>query len=75
MNEENLMRQMQEFKLLDEQRKKKITRYRDEGDKQIKNYRSMVDALKGKVSSTKHEMETKFREKEINYLRTIEGLK
>jgi hypothetical protein len=32
-NEENLLKQMHEFKHLDEVRKKRITRYKEEGDK------------------------------------------
>lgn len=39
---------MQEFKQLDEVRKRKITRYKEEADKQIDQYRQMVDILKSK---------------------------
>lgn len=35
----------------------------------------MVDILKGKVSNTKSEMETRFKEKENKYLTTIEQMK
>lgn len=32
-NEENLMKQMQEFKFLDEKHRRRITRYREDNDK------------------------------------------
>lgn len=37
---------MQEFKHLDEVRRKRITRYKEDGDKQIIKYKQLVEFLK-----------------------------
>jgi uncharacterized protein YllA (UPF0747 family) len=66
--EENLMKQMQEFKQLDELRKRKITRYKEEADHQIDQYKQMVDILKAKGAK----QETNTREAE--YQSTIQTL-
>jgi hypothetical protein len=38
-NEENIQKSMQEFKVLDESRRKKITRYKEENEKTISTYK------------------------------------
>ena len=48
-------------------RKHKITRYKEEGEKQIDKYRQMVDILKNKQTTIKTELENKFSEKELAY--------
>lgn len=66
---------MQEFKQLDEIRKQKITRYKDEGEKQIEKYRQMVEILKSKQLNLRSELELKFKDKESAYLQEIESLR
>ena len=56
-NEENLMKQMQEFKYLDEKHRRRITRYKEESDKQIAKYRQMVDFLKQQKKQVKDELD------------------
>ena len=68
------MKQMQEFKQLDEVRKRKITRYKEEADKQIDQYRQMVDILKGKQAGVKLEAEQAQKNREFAYQQTIDNL-
>ena len=56
---------MQEFKHLDEQRKRTILKYKEEGEKQASKYRGMIEILKQQKKDIKRDFEeTKRREEE-----------
>ena len=65
---------MQEFKHLDEVRRKRITRYKEDGDKQIIKYKQLVEFLKQQKKEIKQELDNA-KVKEDGYLNTIEELK
>lgn len=72
-NEENLLKQMQEFKHLDDVRKRRITKYKEEGEKQIEKFKQVLKLLKDQKHAIKQELEqVKFRE--VEYIRQIEEL-
>jgi len=74
LNEENLVKQMQEFQALDDLRKKKLDRYREENEKQVEKYRALIEHLKTKNAEMKLELEEGFKEKENQYKKLIESL-
>eukprot|EP00347_Sterkiella_histriomuscorum_P014669 403360000 len=73
-NEENLMKQMQEFKFLDEKHRRRITRYKEDSDKQISKYRQMIDFLKQQKKQVRDELDMQ-RQREFSYLQEIESLR